>query len=425
MFLQTPSSAALPRREVTVRLGSARPAPAASGVAPLALIGVVEEQAPWLATLLPRAVVRDTRFPGPTGAVEHLRIGASDPLDALPGLAGARSRLRDAARIALSAGAPSVDVLVARCRGSRPWQLHNPEIIALLDQFLADLPGAVLVYPDLGGPEPAGPGEPARVEERVEALIEGASRLAPGWRERFQIGLLDLPPGAEGWERIVLSRLLGLDAGLCRWRGSEAAAAAHGWRSAAAAVGAALTRDGWREGLSLEGRRLPLPPGRRTAASRAPALSQAPATAVPRSEDEDRLLVDLALAHGAPEATVQREPSLRSPDGAWTLPALRIVKAIHRLVVETASRFVFDTADDGRATALAAAVAHALSPFVDAGMLVGPDQHGPPELDGWPDADPAAPALWVELSGWLRPWSQSVSVRVSVRPGLPAELEVN
>lgn len=420
------STPTLPRREVSVRVGGAVGSASQVPSAGLCVVGIAPEGWPWLADLAPRALVKDTRFRGERDAVEHLRLTPRDSVAALPGLAEAGSLLRDAVSVALSAGAPAVDVIVARGQGARPWELGAPDVANAIDHILDGLPGALVAMPDLAGPPSPAPlsRPPLDPVERLAVLATGATRLLTHFSERYQIALVDLPTELLDARQHVMDSIPSGDVALCQWRGGATALAAQGWRSAAAALGAVLSEDRSLTGSSLVGRSVALPPPRRVAADRRASLSFASTSALTEPmEGVAASISAVALDADGRSGRVVSDGALRRPVGQWTLPALWIVKAIHRKVVETASRFVFDRVDEGRAAAFGVAIRHALEPFTSQGMLVGPDLVGPPHIQGWPDRHPSAPALAADLSGWLRPWSLTLGVRVVVRPGLPATLE--
>lgn len=402
-----------PRRDVLVRVGGVRPPAVQAAGASVCVIGVAPEGWPWMNELLPRAIVRDTRYRVRGCAVEHLRLGSRDDLEVLPGLGnGGGSRILDAVRLALHAGLPSLDLLLARAPSAGPRDLGQDDVLEALEPLLADLPGAVLLYPDLA---PTGPG--AAGEDELVAWVDLTRALSAGWAERFQIALLDFPSpevcAASWWPQ-----LLGLDAALCSFNGTRAALAAHAWRCPSALLAAALATERAATGGTLVGHTLALAPGRGVPPSRVHQLE------VEGREPHNQAGDPLAVLRLEPDRVrILSEPALRRPLGAWTLPCLRVVKIIHRRVIETCNRFVFETVDEGRATALSIAIQHALASYIESGLFVGPNQSGPPEVEGWPERGPDLPSLRVEISGWLRPWSRSLALRVSVRPGVAPELE--
>lgn len=411
------------RRGVTVRLGSAS-SPATRRESPVAvMVGLAGPDAPWLQDLYPGALVKSTRYRDPHNAVEHVRLSSRDNAEGLPGLDGShRSRLRDAARLALSVGAPSVDVVLARVGGLAPWEVGRSEVAEAMDPFLSELTGAVLVMPDLGGPIPVGPGTAAPMERRVRDLVDCARRHRERWAERYQVALLD-DPGAEGDDQLYLIQsLIGCDAALCRWRGSEGALRRHGWRAGSASLAGLLAVDGEDVGRALVGRTVPLAPGRGQPKGRIGDLSL---DTHPLTEDDrDSAYLELQLSDGVDSALVTHEPTFRPPISAWPLPALRVVKNIHRLIVESAERFVFQTVDDTQAIALAVALQRAVRAYSSREMLVGPDGAGLPDIRGGVHRSPESPGLFAIVTATLRPWSQSISVRVSLRPGAAPSLEV-
>lgn len=430
MSLPVPFGAARPvaysaRRGVSVRVGSARPAGSREEPVGVVVVGVCAPDAPWLADQFPRAVVRDTRFRDPYSAVEHIRLRSRDSVEGLPGLSGPhRSRVRDAVRLALSVGAPSVDVILARVGGAKPWQLDSHELHEALDGFLDLIPGAALVFPDLGGPIPVGPGTRHDPELRVQTALDSIRRITAKLPERYQIALMDHPelPGID--ELRLFRGLLGSDVGLCRWRGAEDRLREHGWRSCAAVVGGMLGAQGAEVGLSLTGRTIHLPTGRAIARHRVHDLSLHEDLALRSAEHEDlETCVELALDSGLERALVLAEPTFRQPVGTWPLGALRAVKAIHRRLMEAAERFVFESVDEAHAVALGVSLRRVLRDFSERGLLVGPDGQGQPLVEGTPDRTPGEPSLVAVIDATLRPWSQKVSVQLSLRPGNRPVLE--
>src|SRR5690606_19122405 len=115
-------------------------------------------------------------------------------------------------------------------------------------------------------------------------------------------------------------------------------------------------------------------------------------------------------------ARITREPTFRRPLGAWPFSALRMVKAVHQRLVEAASRFVFQPADPRSAMALAAALQSSIRPFVDFGLLGGPEEAGgEPVITSTIDIQSdGSRALVTDVMGNLRPWSRQVAVRVSL-----------
>ncbi len=411
------------RRGVSVRLGTTGGTAARRDAPAAAIVGLCAPDNPWLQDLYPGSLVKATRYRDAGHAVEHVRLNSRDSAEGLPGLDGPhRSRVRDAVRLALSVGAPSVDLVLARVGGAEPWEFGRLDVHEALDPFLSELTGAVLVYPDMGGPIPVGPGTEHASSERLRALLEGANYGRERWAERYQVALLD-DPGLAGDEELELLRgLIGCDVSLVRWAGTTEALARHGWRSGGAALAGLLSADGEDTGRALMGRSIPLAPGRALPRGRHAALSLA--TPAPVEDDRDSAYLTLQLDKTRDLAAVQTEPSFRAPVGAWPIPALRVVKNIHRLIVEQAERFVFTTVDDTQSIALAIALQRAVRPYSGRGLLTGPDGAGPPDIRGGTVRNPESPGLFATVAAYLRPWSQSINIRVSLRPGAQPSLEV-
>ncbi len=411
------------QRGVSVRIGHVQPAAGRRPMHGLCVVGVCLSDAPWLADLIPQAVVRDTRFRTVDGAVEHLRLRARDDLKVLPGLNGrAPSRVRDAVALGLTAGASEVDVVLARNGGAMPWDLDRRGISELLEPFLDELPGSAVVFPDIGGPALTGPGTGIPSDQRTRRFLRTVQRLSPGLIQRYQVGLVDAPPIETRDELDLLRGLVGADVALCRWAGEGERLRAHGWRSAAAAVGGLVATDGGAIGRGLAGRTLHLPPGRVYARSRARDLVLSRNLDPPTPIEESA--VQLRLHPNRDQAELTSEPTFRQPVGEWSLPALRAVKIIHHQLVRTAEGFVFRNADDSQAVALASALQRTLRPHSNRGMLVGSGGEGLPKVRGGVDAYPGEPGLFAVVTAQLRPWSQQVVVRVAVKPGSRPVLEV-
>lgn len=353
--------------------------------------------------------------------VEHVRLQARDSLKGLPGLdLAVPSRVRDAVTVAIHAGAPFVDVVLARVEGLKPWDLDRPEVIDALDPFLSGLYGAALVFPDLGGPLPVGPGTAAPMEERVDRFVRAVALHGPRWVERYQIGLLD-HPGAEGEEENrLLEGAFGYDVSICRWRGGRDPLRAHAWRSAAAIVGGIVAFHEGEVAWGLAGQTVNLPQGRIFARDRQLDLSVG-RFRYPEFQDNHYFVDVVPDEHG--RARVVSEAGLRLSLGEWSVPAMRTAKAIHWRIMHAASRFVFESADEGQAFALASAVTHSVSPFTSRGVLTGAGGEGPPIVRGSVVRIPGEHGLRVDITAQLRPWAQNVAVRVSLRPGAQPVLE--
>lgn len=382
----------------------------------LCFVGLASFDDPFLGDAVPRALIRDTRYRDEDAFVEHVRLSVRDGVDALPGLTlGRPSRMRDAVRVALQAGAQSVDVVLARIRGLMPWDLDRPEFVYAVDPFLGNLVGACIVMPDIGGPIPLGPGTAHDADLRVERFARTAGVHGGRWAERYQLGLLDDPGVGGDLGLRVLEAAAAKDASIVRWVGQPDDMRAHGWRSAAAFVGGVIAARPGNILAGVSGFRAPLPTGRYVSGGRFHDLHLADAWRARLPEDD--YYVDVVPDASRDVGFIRSEPTLRAPVGTWSIPSVRVAKVIHWRVMQTASRFVFETADVGRAIALATAVNKALDPYATTGVLVGPDGSGEPLVRGGVIRDPAEPGLRVEIGAVLLPWSHKVNVRVSLRPG--------
>lgn len=403
-------------RAVSVDVGMtpvrrSNPAPPA-----MCVLGITSPDEPFLSEAYPRCLVRDTRFREDDVVVEHVRLSSRDGVEALPGLTLERpSRMRDAVRLALVAGAPAVDVVVVRSADLMPWDLDRPEVVFAVDPFLSNMIGTNVVMPDIGGPVAVGPGTGHDLDDRVDRFVRAVRAHASRWTERYQIALLDMPVVGGGLAHRVLEGSAGTDCALCRWVGEPEQQLAHGWRSAGALVAGVLAARPNDLLSGLSGFRAPLAPGRWSSGGRIRELSLTDSWRAPIPEDD--YFVDVQADPSGAFAQVRSDPTMRSPAGTWTVAAVRLAKLIHWRIMQAASRFVFEAADVGRAVALATAVKRAVEPYARAGVLVGPDGSGEPNIRGGVVRNPAAPGLRVEFGGVLLPWSQRVQVRVNLRPG--------
>lgn len=424
-------------RPVSVRIGLDAPRSESEERAPgMCIVGIwpTQRELPWVGDpRLGPAIVRHTRVAigdiahRDAPAVVHLRIRSIEQARALPGLdQGAPSKLRDSARVALTAGAPEVDVVLLSAQGFAPWDFDQSSVLAAMGPFLGELHGSMLLFPDLMGPdgmEGAGNPNPLRVHARLKNF---AATMAEGLRQSFQVALLDLPRPLQPHGQALIRPLLGVDAAICSWLGAHPLLESQGWRSAAAfTAGLALGGTGARN-LSLVGSQARLPPPRYSAQSREMELSIGPSTdSMGLAYSElPMVFVQLSERGAAHVGELATEPTLRQPIGEWTFPALREVKEIHRRLVAAASRFVFDSVDDEQAIALTVALRRSVREYTDAGLLVGPGGSGPIDVRGGTLTNPAAPGLTTIIQAQLRPWAQRVNVAVSVRADNRPILEV-
>jgi hypothetical protein len=417
-------------RPVSVEVAVAPTTQAVEAPPTVCLVGLTSFDHPLLSRTIPRAVIRETRFRDDDVHVEHVRITSREAAEALPGLSLPHpSKLRDAARLALGCGARSVDIVLARVRDDRrtddddrngrgralaPWELDHPDFLHAIDAFVAGMVGTNMVYPDLGGPVPVGPNTETELEQRVDRFVRGVAAHAHRWAERYQLAFLDDLGAGGALGHRVLAAAAGTDAVLCRWSGEPTLVEPHAWRSAGAFMAGILGARGDDLVSGLAGVRAPLEGGRLLRRGRYGDLSRDDAWRA-------KLPEDLYYAEVEPDGTgwghVRSDPTLRAPVGSWGVPAVRLAKVIHWRVMQATSRFVFDTADVGRAVALASAVTQAMAPYARAGLLTGPEGEGEPAVRGGVVRDPAAPGLRVDIGAQLRPWTHRIQMRVNLRPG--------
>ncbi len=409
-------------RRVRVEVGIKSRPPRAEAPADVCVVAIVPPGQSWLADRFPGALVRETRFRDRNGAVEQLRFTSTRSVGRLPGLDPVvPTRLRDAVTLALRSGAPAVEVLAIRMRGVPPWALDDPRVVPLLDSFLDDLPGALVVLPDAGGPWETGPRARATVESRRDRLVRAVHAFAPGWRERYQIGLFDLPPDDPMTDTELFRLLDRVDASPCIWAGAPQDIAAHGWRVASAAVAGALQQGDQSVVSPLAGRDIHLGPGRRIRPDKGATLGRPPkARLVPPDRSAHAIEVRL---RGDDEARVVTEPTLRQPAGSWSLPALRSAKALHHAIIRAADPFVFRPVDDAEALRLVIGLDQVVRPFAEEGILVGPDGAGAPQIDASVDKGPTTPGFVATIAAQLRPWAREIRVRVRIDPGGRPRLE--
>lgn len=408
------------RQNVTVQMSTVPVAMAPDLPPTVCIVGLLPSDATPLGAVYPKSLLRNTRFTGGDFYVEHLRIQGRDSLDGLPGLDPVvPSRVRDSVAVALNAGAPFVDLVMARVEGLMPWDLDRPELVGAFDPFLAHMFGTCLVMPDAGGPVPVGSRGFESEEIRTARLCRTLRLHGPGLAERFQIGLFD---PVVGWSSDLeaVSAAFGSDIAICRWRGDRDALRAHGWRSAAATIAGIVGANESQVSWGLAGQIAQLPGGRRIVQDRESRLTIG-WDVIPEFQPEVEY-IDLSVDLSG-RVRVLTEGSLRRPLGDWSIPALRTAKAIHWRIMQAAGQFVFEGARDGQSHALALAVAQSVSPFSQLGVLVGPDGSGEPVITGSVERRPGETQMLVEIGAVLRPWSRNVNVRVSLRPGAQPTFE--
>jgi hypothetical protein len=365
------------------------------------------------------AKVRSTRNSG----VDQIRLNATDDLSGLPGLnSRPPSKIRDTVRLAFAAGAEMVDVVLARIPGLQPWDLHEEEARENLDAFLFDQLGAMVVMPDAGGPPLLTPFASAQTGERWNRIRKTIRRWEESWRERYQIGAFDCPDDRLDSIHQILDETQGGDFLLCGWRGTDLRLRSHGWRSAAGLASGILARKGTGVIQGIEGRVVNLGPGRRIHGNRRLLLGGIDAMASSDTVDEFCVLMDIHPERD--RARVRTELTCRRPFRGWPIPAVRTVKAIHYMIREAASHFVFTQVNSMNAFNLSNSLQAVLRPFTSNGMLVGPGGEGPPKIRGSFDRNRDSPSLIADVTAQLQPWCRQIKVNVSLQQGLEPKIEM-
>ena len=409
-------------QRVDVKVGLTRPRSPRQEVPRLCIVGIATQGSPWLSDVLPDARIRMTKLrSGGTEAVEQLRFSAKNEQGPLPHIASSMpSRIRDAFRLALASGAPEVDLLLVRSEGCMPWDLDRPQISELLGPFLGDMAGALLVYPDAGGPWPNNRAALVPTLQRMVRLRDTVRRFSTRWVDHYQTALMDMVPGTSNENRQILLGIAGNDVALCQWTGAYDDIKRHGWRPGCAAIGGFLAGRGENITQGVVGQNIPLGRGRYVVRSRAASLGGGVPPAL------DSLIADtctvLELQSGADRAEIMSTPTFRRPLGEWSISSVRTVKMIHQKLVEAADMFVFRPAREIEATALGASIELVLEPFYNKGIVVGPNGAGAPVVSSGVTRSRTEPGLYVDLTAQVRPWCQQVAVRVMVKTGEQPQL---
>lgn len=404
-------------KRIDIKVGLTRARSERSKVPTVCIVGIAPEGYPWLSERFPEARVKVTRMNGDaTEAVEQLRFSSKSERGPLPPIASALpSRIRDAFRLLLSAGAPEVDILLVRGQGLMPWDLDKPQVSEFLNPFLGEMPGTMLVYPDAGGPWPNNRAGLVSPFERLSRLRGAVRNFSQQWSDYYQLAFMDLVQGTPQETRQTLLGIAGHDVVLAHWAGSHDRIRRHGWRPGCAALAGYLATQGRDLTQSVLGRNINLGQGRYFVRSRAVELG------MPEPPPLDSVVADtcavLELDEIYDRAEVTSTPTFRRPLGEWDISSVRTVKLIHQKLVQASDMFVFRPAREFEATALAANIDLALRPFFERGIVVGPGGNGPPVVSSGVIRDPQAPGLYADLMAQVRPWCQQVSVRVMVKMG--------
>jgi hypothetical protein len=404
-------------KRIDIKVGLSRSRSAREKTPRVCIVGIAPAGFPWLSEIFPENRIKVTRMNGDaTDAVEQLRFSSKSEQGPLPRVAAALpSRIRDAFRLLLKAGAPEVEILLARGQGLMPWDLDQPIVSDMLNPFLGNMPGAMLVYPDAGGPWPNNMMGLVQNFERMSRLRDTVRNFSQQWQDYYQLGFMDFVQGSPSENRQILLGITGNDVVLCNWTGSHAQIRRHGWRPACAALVGHLAGKDMDLTQGSVGQDINLGNGRYFVRSRAAQLGQAEPAPL------DSVVADtcavLEIDNNIDTAEIASTPTFRRPLGEWNVSSVRTVKLIHQRLVQASDMFVFRPAKEIEATALAANIDLALRPFFDRGIVVGPDGAGPPVVSAGVIRNPQEPGLYVDLMAQVRPWCQHLSVRVMVKMG--------
>lgn len=410
------------QKRIDIKVGLTRPRSTRDTTPRVCIVGITPEGFPWLSDVFPDARVKVTRMNGDaTEAVEQLRFSSKSERGPLPRIATQLpSRIRDAFTLLLASGATEVDILLVRGRGLLPWDLDKAMVSEMLNPFLSEMPGCMLVYPDAGGPWPNNKMGLVDTYARMTRLRDTVRNFSQQWTDYYQLGLMDMVPGTPSENRQILLGITGNDVVLCQWTGSHASMRRHGWRPACAALAGHLASKDMEVTQAVTGQDVDLGRGRYFVRSRAVQLGQ------PAPPSLDSVVADtcavLEIDDDIDSAEIASTPTFRRPLGEWDIASVRTVKLIHQRLAQASDMFVFRPAQEIEATALAANIDLALRPFFDRGIVVGPDGAGPPVVSAGVIRSQQEPGLYADLMAQVRPWCQQVSVRVMVKMGEQPQL---
>ena len=411
------------QKRIDIDVSLVRPKSPRTDLPRLCVVGIVPYEAPIISELSPHCTIRKSNYLQGQPFVEQVRLSSVVQARLLPAINMSQpSRLRDALVSILTSGAEEVDFILARAKDISPWELDHPVIVEMLLPFFNDVPGAMIVFPDVGGPWPRGwSPQHSNLSDHKTNLINAIRLYSSSFAENFQLAFCDIMEMPDREAHHFLNSLIGNDLSLCSWSGSHANLQRHGWRSASCFVAGYLSKRVDVVTQSLIGHRISLGAGRKIVASRAPLLGGSVRDPIPPTYEDNCVVLDINPS--GHQAVVLSEFTLRRPRYEWNIPAMRTVKAIHQSLRQAADIFVFRPVKKIEAVALASAVEMVLNPFYDLGILVGPNGQGRPTVSGDAIPDLSEPMLTVDLSAMLRPWCQNINLKVMVKSGMDPSIE--
>ncbi len=403
-------------RAWTVRVGVDATTPDPVVFPTVVVVGVAPARSPRLVDAYPAYRVGSLSGREREETVDHVRLSPGVDPSALPGLESLYpSLVRDTVRILLAAGCPTIDVVLARAPNLTPWDVSAPAAVALLRPVVEALTAVPVLFPDAAGPARVGMVE-APLDERLGNLVETVRLWAPTLRRAYQVGVVELPQAPDELSADALEAMSRTDVVACVWEGEGTTLRSHGWRNPAAVVGGLIATTS-SPAASLIGRTVKLPPGRDPGVGgRALELGMEPLRrTVPTSIEHG--VAKVRLARTGDSAELLTEHALRGLPGTWPAPLMHAVKLIHDRLIFASNLFVFREANGAQAFLLQSALRMALREFEDAGILSGPTDDEPAQIQVGFQGGPNMPSLIANVSAYVRPWVHKLELQLAVRPG--------
>ena len=407
------------QKRVNIEVSLARPQSSKQSLPRLVIVGVVPFDAPVISDLSPGSVIRRSTYNQRDPFVEQVRLTSLMQARLLPGIDSPHpSRLKDSVTTILELGCNEVDCILVRAPGVHCWDLANQSVVEVLLEFFTEIPGAMIAFPDAGGPWPRSWSmDPERRvnDGQSRNLIQCIRSYGPVFADNFQIGFMDMVQENPEDARHTLNSVQGYDITLCSWAGSADGMLAHGWRSSAAFLAGYINKRVDVVTQSLVGHEIPLVGGRKIVASRASLLGADQIDAVADGVSDNCAILSVDMSRQ--KIQILSEYTLRRPRYEWSIPVMRTVKAIHQSLRQAADMFVFRPVKQVEAIALEKTVEMVLNPFYERGILVGAEGSGRPSVSGEALPSHDQPMLSVNLSAMVRPWCQNISLKVMVKSG--------
>lgn len=410
------------QKRVNIDVSLVRPKSPRETLPSLVFIGIVPQDAPVISEVSPNTMIRQSYFKEGNPFVEQVRLSSIVQARLLPSIdMKYPSRLRDALLSALTVGVDEVDFILVRAPGLKPWELDNQAVVEMLMPFFNEIPGSMIVFPDLGGPWPRGYLSGFAADEQRQNMLRAAKMYGPIFSENFQIAFWDLPQLPSKELHQLFNSLRGYDIAVCAWSGSNQNLKRHGWRSISAFVASYFAKRVDMVTQSVVGHQISLGHGRKIITDRSALFHEEDASSIPIEIEENCVLVNIN-AIGS-QAEIISEFTMRRPQYEWSIPTLRTVKAIHQSLRQAADLFVFRSVKKLEAVALETAIGMVLNPFYEMGILVGADGEGKPIVRGEALPHHEIPMLSVDLTAMLRPWCQNINLKIMVKSGMEPQIE--